>query len=150
MKLHDQVYVECEYSEQLPFRWNATKVKLLNSMQNRGQQASTYLQHRMQQMMHQQQHQQTIQQNTIQQNAIQQNTSLAPAAQQALQNLAPELRKLIEKQQQQPQPQIQNFQQQQQQNNQPPPFNNRQNDYNQSPAPFTGQITYTSTPGKCA
>lgn len=149
VKIHDQVYVECEYSEQLPFKWNATKVKLLNSMQNRGgqQPAPTYLQHRMQQMLQQNNQPPNLNQNLNQNinQSLNQNLNLL-AAQQALPNITPDLRKLIEKQQPQQQQQMQNFQQQ---NNQPPPFNPRgQNDYNQQqPAPFTGQITYTSQPG---
>ena len=133
VKINDQVYVECEYSEQLPFKWNATKVKLLGP----GRVAPTYLQHRMQQM--------------LQHHSLQQTNNLNVAAQQIPQKtvqdqanfFTPELRKLIEKQQQQPQ--LQAFQATIQ-NNPPAQQFARQNDFNQSPA-FSGQITYTSTPG---
>ncbi len=62
----DKVYCECSFSEHLPFKWNATKVHLVqsktnnNSSANSAQQstqpqqssssaAQTYLQHRLQQ-----------------------------------------------------------------------------------------------------
>lgn len=48
VQVGSEVYVECQYSEQLPFKWNATKIEPL-SRQASGQAsiASTYLQHRM-------------------------------------------------------------------------------------------------------
>lgn len=133
VKINDQVYVECEYSEQLPFKWNATKVKVLGP----GRVAPTYLQHRMQQML---QHHSALQQTNNLNVAAQQ---IPPKTAQDQANFfTPELRKLIEKQQQQPQ--MQAFQPAIQNN--PPQQFGRQNDFNQSPA-FSGQITYTSTPG---
>lgn len=52
VQVGDKVYVECQYSEQLPFKWNATKVALVQSSTQKSPGAgtpSTYLQHRMQQ-----------------------------------------------------------------------------------------------------
>ena len=163
MKLNDQVYCECEYSEQLPFmKWNATKVKLLNAQRV----APTYLQHRMQQMIHQtnntnmnqQQLNQQLNQQQLNQQLNQQQLNQQQLNQQQLNQKAlsvaqeanfftPEIRKLIEKQQQQQQQsaQIQNYQQSIQ-NNTNQQYN-RQNDFNQTPPAFSGQITYTSTPG---
>lgn len=63
VQVGDKVYCECSYSEHLPFKWNATKVHLVQTSVRGGvaqsvnsgpqsaasQVATTYLQHRLQQ-----------------------------------------------------------------------------------------------------
>ena len=67
VQVGDKVYCECSYSEHLPFKWNATKVHLVQiggrgptpqSVQSgaptaASQVATTYLQHRLQQQQQQ-------------------------------------------------------------------------------------------------
>lgn len=83
------------------------------------------------------------QQNNNQQQLVQQLSNKNVLNNDQSNYFTPEIRKLIEKQQQ-PNPQIQNYQQ----NNQPQ-FNNRQNDFQNQNQSFNPgqQITYTSTPG---
>lgn len=42
VKVGDKVYVECQYSEELPFKWNATSVHLAQPSLKNASVASTY------------------------------------------------------------------------------------------------------------
>ncbi|RWS07592.1 hypothetical protein B4U79_16125 [Dinothrombium tinctorium] len=154
--VNDQVYVECQYSEDLPFKWNATKVEII-PQQAPTTVASTYLQHRV--MLQQQRDQQPQAQSYYthdtqlmqqqQQMKLPQSQTQTYQQQEAIQQAyATEY-----KQQHHPQHQTQSYddystskQQLLYYSRQQASQTSQQEYSTSSPSPFQ-QITYTSTPG---
>lgn len=155
VQVGSEVFVECQYSEQLPFKWNATKIEPI-SRQTAGQTsiASTYLQHRM--LSQQKQH------DALAQSYYVQDITNNPVVSSQTQPVYATDYKQTQFSSSQ-QPMQTNIQPSMSQSNQPPPsqgqtgpqpqsysdysqmnYFSRQQDYNNSQFPH---ITYTSMPG---